>query len=616
MSYMDSANLIDLSLEDETSCCTVSNKTECDPLPSKAITVPFLLSHTNGRRTSLDNNPFDSAQDMVNRQDDPFDTVEKEASLKAQLASNPKTEVKVANLLSLSDDNILDDKPIEAASITLDVREEITENILNIESPPVSIKGKHKQDSESDSNPHSSAENSGSAKLRTSMEYRKRLLKLSLSNATFNSPVTHRNTAELEDNYGTPVSTVLSRAAEFGEHLLSTESPLKLVGDDTAEEPLSLIESEKTFEADLEMLTIPILNDLNSPAVEPLTDERNSPKLAASKDPILENTLPSLEAIKAKLKAKKEETNNNIQEEIVSLIKNLKHLISKDIVDESKKQQANALLESLSCALKPSKGSLHVPQEPQPVKRQGTFDIELQKNEQLQTENQPLEQEIPTCMISSSGTYDGETTEDKQNLVLPEIAPLSILNEPCYDDSLHNNDKNFQNHLQTDVNNIVEQLSRLLITNSSSDNTEKTQNPTLIFVMNTNSSNQSINSTQNSLDAKQRSAFVASYIENSINDGSPDLTKVNPIPRRRTQSLSIYDKIKIVQLPLQQNNPRSIQNDSNIQLDDLPTVTNTPPIASTEESEFKTPARMVRRNSYSCSTPYTAQVGGRRTSFV
>ena len=613
MTYIGSANLIDLSLEGEIPCCNTQNKTECDALPPKDITEPFLLTQSWPRRDSLANNPFDSVQDIVNREDDPFDSSEKQAYLKTQLASNLQTEVKVANLLNISNDNILDG---ETPAIPLEVKGKITENKLNLESTPVNTKGILLEDSESDSNTQSSAENTGSAKLKSGGEYRKRLLKLSISNSAFNSPVTHKSTSESEDNFGTPVSTVLSRAAEFGENLLAAESPLKLVDDDMTE---SLVDSEKNFEADLEMLRIPMLNDLPSPQIQPLTVNTNSPKLSACKTPTLENTLPSLEAIKAKLKAKKDERDNNHQQEIVSLIQNLKYLItSGDIIDENKKQQAGVLLESLSSALKPStpKESLQVLQEPQPVQRQGTFDIELQKNEEIQPKSQPLAQEIDTCMISSSGTFDGEATDEKKDLNLPEITEISPINEPQQNVCLPNSNVNLQNPSQTDVNNIVDQLSRLLI-NNSADNSQNIQNPTVILVMNSNSVNQSItHSTQGSLDAKQRSAFVASYLENSINDGSPDLTKVNPMPRRRSQSLSIYDNVKIVHLPLSLPSPCSIQNDNNMQLDDSQTVVTTPPTADRESPEFQTPARMVRRNSYSSGTPFTAQMGLRRTSLL
>lgn len=613
MSYIGSANLIDLSLEDEISSCNTQNKTECNALPPKDITEPFLLTQSWPRSDSLANNPFDSVQDIVNREDDPFDSIEKQTYLKAQLASNLQTEVKVANLLNISNDNILDG---ESPALTLEVKAKTTENKLNLESTPVNRNGKLLQDSESDSNSQSSAENSGSAKLKSGGEYRKRLLKLSISNATFNSPVTHKNTSESEDNFGTPVSTVLSRAAEFGENLLATESPLKLVDDDMTE---SLIDSEKNFEADLEMLRIPMLNDLPSPAMQPLTVDTNSPELSACKTPTLENTLPSLEAIKAKLKAKKDERDNNHQQEIVSLIQNLKHLISSgDIIDENKKQQADVLLESLSSALKPStpKENLQVPQEPQPVQRQGTFDIELQKNEEIELVSQPVTEEIDSCMISSSGTYDGEPTDETKGLNLPEIAEISPINEPQQNDCLHNSNDN----LQMDVYNIVDQLSRLLINNPVDDfqsiqNIQNIQNPTVIVLMNSNPVNQSINSTQGSLDAKQRSSYVASYLENSINDGSPDLTKVNPMPRRRSQSLSIYDNVKIYRLPLPLNSPRSMQND-NMQSDNSQAVATTPPTTGRESPEFQTPARMVRRNSYSSGTPYTTQVGLRRTSLV
>ncbi|XP_023297235.2 uncharacterized protein LOC111679866 [Lucilia cuprina] len=652
MSDLNCANLIDLSLEDDDSPCNIPApiKTEFEPLPSVSLIEDPPLFIPNNWRKSLDNNPFDCVQKLADRIDDPFDIVEKEACWKAQQALKPKPEVKLGNLLSLSDDNLLDEEQMpETPHLLAEELSKFKPPELEEESPPIMLLEKQPPDSvsgpESDSNLNSSAETSASAKLKKNMEYRKRLLKLSISNAAFSSPVARKPSLEFEDILGTPVSSMLSRAAEFGEHMLSSESPLKLVEDEDiiSQEPPNFIDSEKIFEADLEMLKIPILNELPSPAVEPISINTTpiTPDVVKSAN-TFEKALPNLEAIKAKLKAKRDEINNNQQQEISSLIQNLKSLItSGEMVDKNKKQQASELLESLSSALKPADAEetlkpvdmLGVP--PQPIKRQGTFDLELQTNEENEFsnrplvqdmpncmtsssatydgDNQPLVQEMPNCMISSSATYDGESTEDKQDLNLPEIAPLSP--QPSNFDC-HYEDNNVGPNMQPDVNDIMEQLSKLFI-NNSSDNPSTNHNPTFIVVMNANQLNHSHinNSQQNIVDAKQRSALVASYLENSINDGSPDLTKVNPMGRRRSQSLSIHDKVKIVQLPLQPPTPRSIQKQQRIEMDDSPPVTTTPPTADKDTPEFKTPARMIRRNSYSSGTPYTAQVGVRRTGF-
>ncbi|KAM7346428.1 uncharacterized protein ACRADG_006370 [Cochliomyia hominivorax] len=636
MSDLNCANLIDLSLEDDTPSCNDTNsKTEnCNTLlPSETTNDGILfIPPTWRKRDSLDNNPFDCVQKLAERVDDPFDMVEKEACLKARQAQKPQTEVKLGNLLSLSDDNLLDEEEMpESPALQADDINRIKSNALDMESPPVLLNEKLVPDSvsgpDTDSNPNSSAESTASAKLKKSMEYRKRLLKLSISNAAFSSPLARKTSMEFEDILGTPVSSMFSRAAEFGENLLAAESPLKLVEDEDlmAQEPPNFIDSEKNFEKDLEMLKIPILNELPSPAVEQISIKSPIKSNVKIENCSTENALPNLAAIKAKLKAKREEINNNHQQEISSLIHNLKSLITRgEVVDENKKQQADTLLEALSSALKPTDTEetlkpldlLNVPQ-PQPIKRQGTFDIELQENENNNLDNQPLVQDMPNCMISSSATYDGETAEEKQHLNLPEIAPLSPQNSsPEYHQEHENHDSVNENHLQPDVNDIMEQLSKLLI-NNSGDNPPSNHNPTFIVVMNTNQLNHSnINSSQqNIVDAKQRSSFVANYLENSINDGSPDLTKVNSMTRRRSQSLSIHDKVKIVQLPLQPPTPRSLQKQQHVQFDDSPPVTTTPPASDIETPEFKTPARMERRNSYSSGTPYTAHVGVRRSGF-
>ncbi|XP_065364487.1 M-phase inducer phosphatase [Calliphora vicina] len=626
-------NLIDLSLEDDIPCSnTIQIKTENATQPSEATNEgPLFISPTWRKRDSLDNNPFDCVHKLAHRIDDPFDIVEKEVFLKAQQALKPPPpEVKLGNLLSLSDDNLLEEEQMpDTPNLAAEKFNKFYSQELDQESPPVMFNEKLLPDSvsgaDTDSNPNSSAETTASAKLKKNMKYRKRLLKLSISNAAFSSPMGRKSSLEFEDSMGTPVSSTLSRAAEFGEHLLSAESPLKLVDEDDdllTQEQHDFIDSEKIFEADLEMLKIPILNELPSPAVEQTSINMtpNSPNVVNSATSF-ENALPKLEAIKAKLKAKREEVNNNHQLEISSLIDSLKSLISGGETDKCKKQQAGELLESLSSALKsadPDETLKHTDMlsvAPQPIKRQGTFDIELQDNEEAELNSQPLVQEMPNCMVSSSATYDGETADEKQDLNLPEIAPLSPPTSPSH--YQHSNNNNTENHLQPDVNDIMEQLSKLLINNSAGNQSNNPSNPTFIVVMNTNQLNHSNinNSHQNFVDAKQRSALVASYLENSLNDGSPDLTKVNPMARRRSQSLSIHDKVKIVQLPLQPPTPRSIQLQQRVQMDDSPPVTTTPPSGDKETPEFKTPARRIRCNSYSSGTPYTAQVGVRRTGF-
>lgn len=635
MSDIDCANLIDLSLEDDIPCTNTQIKTEIVQQPSVGAATmqgPYFVSPTWRKRDSLDNNPFDCVQKLAQRQDDPFDIVEREACLKARTTQRPlAAEVKLGNLLSLSSDNLLDYETINTPTTIAEESclKKFPDNDLDHESPPILLNCKLPSDSASsggsDSNPNSSSELTASSKLKKAMD-RKRLLKLSLSNAAYNSPVSHKNSLDCDDLFGTPTSSMFSKAAEFGEHLLAAESPLKLIEDDImSEEPPNFSDSEKNFEADLEMLKIPILNELSSPAValeEPLNtpNQNKSTNLNISPAVSMSTTLSNLEAIKAKLKAKREETNNNHQLEITSLIHNLKSLIaSGEMPNNLKKQQASDLLESLSSALSTTitdetlkpQDFLSVPtQQPQPIKRQGTFDIDLQENEDKLEDEQPLVEEMPNCMISSSATYDGETEEEKHNLKLPEIAPVTPQLSPQHNhQNHHHHQHNSQDHLQSDVNDIMEQLSKLLINNSSSDNHQNSNNPTFIVVMNTNNNN------NNTTSAKQRSAMVASYLENSFNDGSPDLSKVNlPMARRRSQSLSIHDKVKIVQLPLKPPKPCSIQKQHPVQLDESPPVM-TPPSSDMQTPEFKTPARMIRRNSYSSGTPYTAQVGVRRTGF-
>lgn len=95
------ANLIDLSIEDEDKKMQTLHQTNASPNslsnPDPSIiecTLPeFLIVEKEEGRESLDNNPFDSAQKLSTRPEDPFDLMEKEACVKVRIKY-----VKIPNL--------------------------------------------------------------------------------------------------------------------------------------------------------------------------------------------------------------------------------------------------------------------------------------------------------------------------------------------------------------------------------------------------------------------------------------------------------------------------------------------------------------------------------------
>ncbi|XP_013107192.2 uncharacterized protein LOC106086919 [Stomoxys calcitrans] len=624
MCDIDCPNLIDLSLDEKS-----PNKTEHFlQQPSESQGLLQFVSPPYKKRDSLDNNPFDCAQKLANCQDDPFDIVERQACLKAKLScTKPVVEVKLGNLLSLSDDNLLDDDGnYGELGEENRCKSKMKDIDLESESPPVTLLHKFQGDSNSgtdtDSTPSSSAELTSANKTKKAMEYRKRLLKLSITNAAFSSPMSRRGSLEEVDSMmGTPKSSSISKSTSpYSEYSLASESPLKFVEDDIdimSEEPPALLDAEKNFEADLEMLKIPILSELPSPVIDNVSDSVVGTHSGADNEQVAIKTkskILDLEAIKAKLKAKREEKNNTNNQEIKALIGDLKCLIDSGDITNDKQMQAATLLESLSSVLSSSqnKVSALAPPQPQPIKRQGTFDLELREESAEQNfENQPLVTEMPNCMVSSSATYDGETADEKEDLQLPEIEPASPQSP------------NAETTLQPDVNDIVEQLSKLLVNNSSADGSQNNQqNPTFIVVMNTTPMPQKNNSISVIAPAaRQKAAMIASYMEHSsIEDSASEVNVAKAAAtRRRSQSLSLHDKVKIVQLPIQPPTPKILQKQNSMVVMEDETSPSTPPPTELEDHDFKTPelrtpARMVRRNSYSSGTPYTTTVGLRRPS--
>lgn len=654
MNRIEIANLIDLSIEDgdkqiqalHQSNASPNNLSNSEPSIMECTLPEFLIVEKGEGRESLDNNPFDLAQKLSTRPEDPFDIVEKEACVKARYSMQPQNEVKVGKLLSLSDDNILGDDGTWDVKDTPTLDNSDIKNIMSIasncslsiyhsaivreldsESPPISMSIKSTPDTcssaiESDESSANSTDGY-SAKIRKAIENRKRLLKLSIANSTFNSPLSCRS-RQADSGF----STVFSAAAHFSDYMLATESPLKLVDDNLlTEEPPKLSEAENDFEADLEMLSIPMLRKLPSPVPE---ETSLLTKEAEDATPAPQNvTLSDLSAIREKLRAKRMEACKG--QDVVSLIDNLKSLLCEnEIVNDDKKEKANFLLKKLSTALNTEKfgdtndeltknvdDSEPLMQWPQTIVRQGTFDLELetkadngcdktsgtsasngehsQMTHSIQsTQSSPPTKEMPEVMLKSSGTFDGEPVAERENLLLPHVDALSPITSPNFKPSIQNTAAR-----NPDVNDIIEQIGKLLeqhqIANQTSNGTKRNNssennalqqstmcNPTFIVVMPTNSLQPS--NTQDT---------------SNCNDAFDDMD-INIIPRRRAQSLSIHDKVKFVQLPIRSQATPYITAELQSPVIEGQSQINTTTI------EMKTPIRSTqRRNSFSSGTPYT-----------
>ncbi|XP_017481303.1 PREDICTED: uncharacterized protein LOC108370486 isoform X1 [Rhagoletis zephyria] len=650
-------NLIDLSSDYgvmEGQLVLPTHQSQTSPNDGQSVmecTMPNCLIVATGEgRESLDNNPFDCAQKLASRSDDPFDMIEKEACVKARYSMQPTHEVKVGKLLSLSDNNIIDDvdncefdentsfqenisKPTTdspTVNISSTIYHTALVNDLDSESPPISMSKKSTPDTcssafESDESSANSADGC-SAKIQKALEHRKRLLKLSIANSTFNSPLSCR-TRQGDSGF----STVFSAAAHFSDYILSTESPLKLVDDDlVSDQPAKIPNSENDFEADLKMLSIPMLRKLPSPVPEETsltTNEANeilpTPQIVTPSD---------LSAIREKLQAKRMAACNG--QDVVSLIDNLKSLLCEsDIVDENKKEQANCLLKKLSTALNTEKTEDNnsgeqensyanaglLTQAPQSIVRQGTFDKDLQSpgkdkgehtdmiptmsddtsrtTHSLQSTQSPSPpKEIADVMVKSSATYDGEPVAERENLLLPHVDNISPIKPPNFKHMISS-----EAISQPDVNDIIEQIGKLLEqhkiatltnngddssrSNSSANNAQQQSamcNPTFIVVMQTNSIQPTHENVNSSICA----------------DAFEDMTS-NLAMRRRSQSLSLHDKVKIVQLPVRSHiTPAAPETTISPNIECVPRVGTT--------SDVKTPMRpTMRRNSFCSATPLT-----------
>lgn len=90
MNRIEIANLIDLSIEDgdkqiqalHQSNASPNNLSNSEPSIMECTLPEFLIVEKGEGRESLDNNPFDLAQKLSTRPEDPFDIVEKEACVK------------------------------------------------------------------------------------------------------------------------------------------------------------------------------------------------------------------------------------------------------------------------------------------------------------------------------------------------------------------------------------------------------------------------------------------------------------------------------------------------------------------------------------------------------
>lgn len=214
------------------------------------------------------------------------------------------------------------------------------------------------------------------------------------------------------------------------------------------------------------------------------------------------------------------------------------------------------------------------------------------------TQSSSPTKEIPEVMLKSSGTFDGEPLAERENLLLPHVDGLSLITSPNFKQTAQNTAAT-----NPDMNDIIEQIRKLLEQHqiaSQASNMDGTKDnnlsgnnplqqstmctPTFIVVMPTNSVQPNNTKDINTI---------------NCNDAFDDMGS-NIVPRRRAQSLSLHDKVKIVQLPLRSQAAQFIT--EKIQ---CPVIGGAPQI-NTTTVEMKTPVRStLRRNSFSSGTPHT-----------
>ncbi|XP_055389911.1 uncharacterized protein LOC129618908 [Condylostylus longicornis] len=300
-------------------------------------------------------------------------------------------------------------------------------------------------------------------------DMKNRLLKLSISNALIQSPVSRRNS--LEDKTSSE-RLIFNEAAKIAKQLSQTslstlDSSPKERSDDSCEDLMQINPkwvdsmSESDISKDLELLKIPMLDKIS--------EDLKKKELSAAAE--LSFMKPDAEkfgisVLKEKLKNKE---NKKSAENVDQLIFNLKNYVINSETDLEKKNEAQKLLDSLSCLLKNENG--------------------LGKSEIIEvTETKNLDNSRPVNAFVRQATfnYDRESNicETKKNGER-EVLDIEIQTE-------EQEDKCVQSETPNEINYMVKQISRMLEQNQNdsieqvelkSSLSSMTSKPTIIVMM-------------------------------------------------------------------------------------------------------------------------------------
>lgn len=250
--------------------------------------------------------------------------------------------------------------------------------------------------------------------------------------------------------------------------------------------------------------------------------------------------------------------------EVGRLLQDLKSLICEH-VDESKRNQFDIIIESISAAVHSNSSSPSATEDakslatdsPQTYKRQATFDLDLEMHKKKTAETPEYVigtkvQEFPDAMTCSSATFDGESlASDKAAIPIPIIdtEPPNVSDDKSSPrpkpDSYVTEVVN--DNLALQINELLERhnLTKLQMNDNEQHTYESEHNvggPTVILVVNSTGGNQLPSCVVHP--TTTRTSKLAATNANISSNRASTL-------RRRSSSLSIHDKSK-------QERPRSL----------------------------------------------------------
>lgn len=353
------------------------------------------------------NNPFDCLQKEADADGDHLDPFEM-CMKQVNVMNSTPDHVRTDKLLCFSEENSVSESPLIPFNNVNQVESFGKIAASNCETPTNSSINKKKP-----------------------VDHRKRLLKLSISNSVTSSPIVGGNSID-----GT-TSPVFPEGSMFSDNYAGNtgyrsprSSPLEdSFFDINNIKPDWLVEGENSLDADLEALCIPALKEIqpSSLAEEPTHDSlkekfekfrdrmNSSEKKVTPKKEDNKKQSPVLELLRERVKQSKEqeerdrskseqspETSKSSGFDVSSLISSLKN-----IALECSTEQKKNIVDSLTSIFKEKDAVNEVPHEvseqsqmlappPQPIVRQGTFDIELDESrEKSKAEEEEIMTESP-----------------------------------------------------------------------------------------------------------------------------------------------------------------------------------------------------------------------------